>query len=818
VIYLILWKEFFGMRMNPIQNNTRLCVLTILVSILLIPDVTGTVILNDTNLQGTAGSQHWVINSPGDYFINVSSGALITSNQYAILIRASDVNLDGNNITLHNSGSGSYGVWAQNGVLNNINVKNFSIDSYGSVNSNAVDYENVYGGSIRNITATKNNVGIWTYNSSFLTIENCDMHGGNNYGIFLDIHCTNNHIRNNQIHDNDEGMYVIESDNNFIYLNNASNNTNTGIYLGYMTQTDNNTVYGNTALKNKYGILLDRYCDNNTVYSNTVRNNRMGGIMLVMDAGNTVFNNTVSDTTEVGIFLEMDNHDNEIYNNTVLRNHHGIIIDANCSRNNIYENTVSANTDRGIWITGNSTYNNAYSNNITGNAYGLFVHDSSYNIIENNSVTVSTSAGLYLDGTSTRDEFRKNRVMNNPVGIYMFNSSNEKIVNNYFNNTNNISLHGTHVNNVWNYTKTAGKNIMNGPYLGGNFYGSPTGTGFSQFTPDTNRDGLCDSTYPIPRDDASLPNNIDYLPLHVYYFPHMIGVFRDGFWILDGNGNYAWDGTGTGKDIVAGFGMTGDKPVVGNWNTTTPGDKVGVFREGTWLIDYNGNFAWDGSDKYTVLGEAGDTPVIGDWNSNGNKKIGVFRDGFWILDGNGNYAWDGTGTGKDIVAGFGMTGDVPVAADWLGTGQDKIGVFRDGFWILDGNGNYGWDGTGTGNDIVAGFGMAGDVPVPRDWNGDGASEIAVFRPGTGQWIIDYNGNFVWDGTGSGQDVTASLGQTGDVAVAGDWDSTSTGKLGVFRNGFWILDYNGNFIWDGTPSDKVVGFGTTGDVPVAGKWS
>jgi PKD repeat protein len=113
-----------------------------------------------------------------------------------------------------------------------------------------------------------------------------------------------------------------------------------------------------------------------------------------------------------------------------------------------------------------------------------------------------------------------------------------------------------------------------------------------------------------------------------------IGVFRNGFWILDGNGNFSWDGTRSGKDIVAGFGTTGDVPVVGNWNHATSGDKIGVFRSGTWLLDYNGNFAWDGSDKTVSIGQAGDVPVIGDWNSNGDKKIGVFRSGTWILDGN----------------------------------------------------------------------------------------------------------------------------------------------------------------------------------------
>jgi hypothetical protein len=300
------------------------------------------------------------------------------------------------------------------------------------------------------------------------------------------------------------------------------------------------------------------------------------------------------------------------------------------------------------------------------------------------------------------------------------------------------------------------------------------------------------------------------------YRTNIIGVFRSGFWILDYNGNRQWDGTGSGRDKVAGFGMAGDIPVVGDWDYSVPGDKIGVFRGGTWLLDHNGNLQWDVDDLSVSLGQPGDIPVVGDWSTvKMHKSIGVFRNGFWILDKNSNYNWDGTGTGEDLVTGFGTTGDVPVVVKWGYTDETNIGVFRNGFWILDLNGNFRWDGTGAGQDIVAGFGMVGDVPVPKDWNDDTFPEIAVFRPGSGQWIIDNNRNFQWDGTGPGQDIVANLGQNGDITVTGDWDSRDTIKLGVFRNGFWILDYNGNYQWDGTVSDKVISFGTTGDIPVVG---
>ena len=53
----------------------------------------------------------------------------------------------------------------------------------------------------------------------------------------------------------------------------------------------------------------------------------------------------------------------------------------------------------------------------------------------------------------------------------------------------------------------SGTNIVGGSYLGGNFWGYPNGTGFSQTCINTNGDGICDSPYVL---DA---NNTDYLTL-----------------------------------------------------------------------------------------------------------------------------------------------------------------------------------------------------------------------------------------------------------------------------------------------------------------
>jgi hypothetical protein len=60
---------------------------------------------------------------------------------------------------------------------------------------------------------------------------------------------------------------------------------------------------------------------------------------------------------------------------------------------------------------------------------------------------------------------------------------------------------------------TKGTNIVGGPYIGGNYWGSPDGTGYSDTCVDANNDGICDNPYTLATD------NIDYLPLAKYVGP-----------------------------------------------------------------------------------------------------------------------------------------------------------------------------------------------------------------------------------------------------------------------------------------------------------
>ena len=199
-----------------------------------------------------------------------------------------------------------------------------------------------------------------------------------------------------------------------------------------------------------------------------------------------------------------------------------------------------------------------------------------------------------------------------------------------------------------------------------------------------------------------------------------------------------------------------------------------------------------------------------------SRLIGIFRPskGAWLLDLNENRLWDGKTV--DARHTFGANGDLPVTGDWDCDGVTDIGVFRPstGQWFLDLNGNHRWDGSGV--DGLYTFGRSGDLPVTGDWDCDGVTDIGVFRPSTGQWFLDLNGNHRWDGSGDG---LYKFGRSGDLPVTGDWNKDGVTEIGVFRpsTGEWRLDLNANDRWDSDQGDGLYTFGKSGDRPVTGEW-
>jgi len=128
----------------------------------------------------------------------------------------------------------------------------------------------------------------------------------------------------------------------------------------------------------------------------------------------------------------------------------------------------------------------------------------------------------------------------------------------------------------------------------------------------------------------------------------------------------------------------------------------------------------DAIDHVFFFGTRQAIPVTGDWNGDGITNIGLFVEGRWILDIDG----DGRLTAHDLVIeSFGQPGDLPVVGDWNGDGITNLGIWREGTFILDMDG----DRRLTAKDRVISLGQKGDLPVAGDFNGDGVTDVGVYR-------------------------------------------------------------------------------------------
>lgn len=94
---------------------------------------------------------------------------------------------------------------------------------------------------------------------------------------------------------------------------------------------------------------------------------------------------------------------------------------------------------------------------------------------------------------------------------------------------------------------------------------------------------------------------------------------------------------------------------------------------------------------------------------------------------------------------------------------------------------------------------------PSDFDGDGKSDVAVWRPSTGVWYVNRSLDNGFDASQFGG------GAFGDVVVPGNYDGDKKIDYAVYRNGIWYIMNSSN------GSIRTVQFGLAADKPVAGDY-
>ncbi|MEP6847597.1 MAG: VCBS repeat-containing protein [Acidobacteriota bacterium] len=173
----------------------------------------------------------------------------------------------------------------------------------------------------------------------------------------------------------------------------------------------------------------------------------------------------------------------------------------------------------------------------------------------------------------------------------------------------------------------------------------------------------------------------------------------------------------------------------------------------------------------------------------------------WYVSGTHDPAWDDNELGalsqikgSDFEVVNTPSRLVMPISDFDGDGMSDLSVFRptDGNWYTLGSG---------GNVSISNWGLPTDIAVPGDYDGDGKTDPAIYRPSTGTWYTLRSAD--------GSVGIASWGNPGDKPVPGDYDGDGKVDLAIYRPGtgtWYIVRSSDNGI-------SITTWGNSADIPV-----
>jgi hypothetical protein len=234
-----------------------------------------------------------------------------------------------------------------------------------------------------------------------------------------------------------------------------------------------------------------------------------------------------------------------------------------------------------------------------------------------------------------------------------------------------------------------------------------------------------------------------------------------------------------GATTTTQYGSTGMIPTPADWDGDGDHD-VGMYNPGAAGHFFTRPNAADNYYGRIFWGTTGDVQVAGDYDGDNISDAAVFRPstGEWWVRRSSDSTF--------FVQSWGVSTDIPVPGDYDGDEKIDLAVYRPndplnlnrGTWyiLLSNRGFLAFTTTS--------WGQAGDVRVPADYDGDGKTDIAVFRPSDGSWWILRSGE-----PAATQSLVAQFGLNGDIAQPADYDGDGRADIAIFRpsTGTWWMD-------------------------------